>query len=86
MKTQRENAPAHMIARPLESCPQCGSRRLTAVVESGIDPAVHFFCEDCARCWNIEHGWYSRVAPRSCAGCAERERCEAAYAADHPGQ
>jgi transposase-like protein len=85
-KTQRNDAPAHTIARPLQSCPECGSERLKAVVEGGLDPAVHFFCEDCARCWNVQLGSYWRVAPGTCAGCAQRERCEAAYVADHAGQ
>ena len=86
MKTHRDDASAHMIARPLQFCPECGSERLKAVVERGFDPVVHLFCEDCARCWNVEHGSYWRVVPSTCAGCAERERCEAAYAADHAGQ
>jgi hypothetical protein len=77
---------SHLSACPLEQCPVCGSSRLTPVVEGGIDPAVHFFCEVCARCWNVEHGWYWRVAPRTCAGCARRDRCEAAYTADHAGR
>ena len=73
---------AHFIARPLERCPECRSSSLKPVVESGFDPTVHFLCQDCARCWSIEHGAYSRVSPRTCAGCSQRERCEEAYAAD----
>lgn len=79
--------PAHTgprpIARPLASCPACGSDRLDPVVELRTEE-VHFFCLDCSRCWHVELGYVHRVAPEACLGCKNRERCEQTYAADHP--
>jgi hypothetical protein len=73
----------HPISRPLSQCPRCGSVRLEPVVERD-DGTVHLLCRDCSRCWHVELGFVHRVDPRTCSGCPEQARCEAAYAADHP--
>jgi hypothetical protein len=54
-------------------------------VERIVDE-VHFLCRDCGRCWDVELGTVRRIAPQSCLGCPERDRCEQVYAADHPEQ
>jgi hypothetical protein len=73
-----------LITRPLQHCPQCGSDRLEPVVEQRVD-AVHFLCQECGRCWNVELGAVSRVPPETCFGCPARGRCIEMYAIDHPG-
>ena len=65
---------------PLDRCPSCASTRLVAVADDG---ALHFLCDDCARCWNVELGYVSRVNPRTCAHCAHYERCATVFAIDH---
>jgi transposase-like protein len=72
----------HPMKYPLVRCPECGSARLDPVVERSVQE-VHFLCRDCDRCWNVELGFDQRVAPSTCLGCAERARCQRAYAADH---
>jgi hypothetical protein len=79
-------APDHrspVSARPLEVCPACGSDRLEPTAEMGNDE-VHYLCHNCWRCWHVALGAYWRVAPTACLGCAYREQCVAAYAAEHP--
>ncbi len=75
--------PDHVFGRPLSRCPACGSDQLEPVVEIHHEE-VHFFCRACGRCWRVELGYVHRVSPPTCAGCPERTRCEAVYAADHP--
>jgi len=70
-----------MIGRPLDNCPGCGSWQLSPVVD--VDAAtVHFLCGSCNRCWHVELGFVRRVQPETCGGCAQSERCLAAYATD----
>jgi hypothetical protein len=71
----------HPISRPLTNCPGCGSAKLDPVVEKERQ-TVHMLCRDCSRCWHAELGFVRRIAPYACLGCPERERCEAAFAAD----
>jgi len=73
----------HLISRPLTNCPACGSPQLDPVVEQERQ-TVHLLCRDCSRCWHAELGFVHRMAPAACLGCPERERCEAAFAADQP--
>jgi len=75
------SGPDHVFGRPLVGCPACGSDQLEPVVEAHFEE-VHFFCRSCGRCWRTELGYVHRVDPPNCAGCSERERCEAVYAAD----
>lgn len=70
----------HLFDRPLQQCPSCGSARLIPVLDNG---AMHFLCDDCARCWHVELGAVSRVDPNTCARCEHYQRCIQAYAADH---
>ena len=70
----------HLFERPLRRCPSCSSTHLVPVVEDG---AVHFLCEECARCWHYELGSVWRVDPNTCAHCEHYERCSKVYAADH---
>jgi hypothetical protein len=72
---------SHPLARPLAHCPACGSARLDPVVETERQ-TVHFLCRDCSRCWHVELGHVHRMTPATCLGCPERQRCEAAVAAD----
>ena len=76
-------AEPNLITRPLLHCPECGSTRLGPVVESLVQE-VHFLCADCGRCWHTSLGTVQRIAPSTCFGCPERDRCEQVYAADHP--
>ncbi len=82
--SQHENGLAEpsLISRPLLHCPECHSTRLEPVVEAVVQE-VHFRCRDCGRCWNTAFGSVARVAPPTCFGCPERNRCEQVYAADH---
>jgi transposase-like protein len=68
------------LKHPLEHCPSCRSTRLRAVSDG---ETVNFFCDDCERCWHVELGYVHRVNPRTCPGCAVRERCTARYERDH---
>jgi len=82
----RELAPVidpPLIRRPLGHCPACGSARLVPVVEADVEE-VHFFCDECGRCWHVELGYVHRVRPDTCHGCARRERCTRVFAGDHP--
>ena len=83
MTQSDDDLPVSPISRPLMYCPECRSTRLEAVVEAGVQD-VHFLCRDCGRCWDVALGAVHRVAPHTCAGCPERERCLEVYAADHP--
>lgn len=73
----------HLLARPVDRCPACGSTRMKPVAEAG-GAELRFLCDDCDRCWRYELGYVQRVNPSSCAGCPALARCRAAYAADHP--
>jgi len=81
MNASRNSEPS-LIGRPLQHCPRCGSDLLQPVVESLVHE-VHFLCQSCGGCWNVELGVVTRVAPPSCLGCPARGRCEQAYARDH---
>jgi hypothetical protein len=81
-QTQNDLTEPSMITRPLLHCPECGSTRLQPVVES-IVQEVNFLCAACGRCWHASLGSVQRIAPPTCFGCPERERCEAVYKADH---
>jgi hypothetical protein len=69
-----------LFERPLHRCPSCGSTHLIPVVDDG---AVHFLCDECARCWYVELGLVRRVDPNTCARCEHFARCVKVYAADH---
>jgi hypothetical protein len=69
----------HLFERPLQRCPSCGSTAVTPLVDDG---AVHFLCDECARCWHYELGSVWRVDPNMCAHCDHYERCAEVYAAD----
>ena len=71
-----------LIRRPLDHCPGCNSWQLRPVV-SIDDESVHFLCGSCSRCWLVELGYVRRVAPATCDGCPQSDRCSAAYAHDH---
>ena len=73
---------APTITRPLAKCPACDSERLDPIVERET-LEVHFLCKNCDRCWKTQLGFVQRVAPTSCLGCPEHERCERTYAADN---
>ena len=77
-----EKTEQHLLGRPLVRCPECGSERVETVVEVDTDD-VHFFCDECARCWHVELGYVTRMASILCHGCANRDRCEPVYFADH---
>jgi transposase-like protein len=64
----------HPIAYPLARCPACGSSELEAVVEDVVE-AVHFLCQGCDRCWNVELGYVRRGAPATCFGCTRNDAC-----------
>ena len=70
----------HLFERPLQRCPSCGSTHMIPVVEDG---AVHFLCDECARCWHYELGAIWRVDPNTCGNCEHFGRCAKVYAADH---
>ena len=72
----------HPITHPLARCPACGSQRLDPVVERERQ-TVHLLCRDCSRCWHVELGFVHRIDPKTCVGCPEHARCEAAYTSDH---
>ena len=42
-----------LFEQPLQRCASCGSTHLTPIVDDG---AVHFLCDECARCWHCELG------------------------------
>lgn len=70
----------HLFDRQLHACPECGSTRLVPV-RDGAD--IHFFCEDCGRCWHVELGSVWRVDPAVCSGCEFLDRCAERFAQDH---
>jgi hypothetical protein len=70
----------HLMDRALDRCPSCGSMRFVPVNEGG---AVHFLCDDCARCWHVGLGFVARVNPYSCERCEHYARCAPVFAVDH---
>ena len=71
----------YLFERPLQRCPSCGSTHMIPVVEDG---AVHFLCDECARCWHYELGAIWRSGhPNTCGHCEHFGRCAKVHAADH---
>ena len=77
--------PPAPFARPLETCPGCGSWQLQPVVAADA-ARLHLLCGSCSRCWRVELGYVQRVHPDRCDGCPQPQQCSAAYAAEHPDQ
>ena len=69
--------------RVLPICPSCvaarpAQPRIRAHNRSRALGEVHFLCRACSRCWQLELGCVRRVAPTTCFGCTQPDRCSAA--------
>ena len=63
------------LAQLIGPCPECGNGRLQEVVDG--EGTTNLLCRGCGGCWHVGFEWSRRVEPLTCAGCNDRDVCQA---------